>query len=102
MKIKWLFEAKNEYRDLLTYYKTNVGTKCARAFSEKVLSAVAQLEQFPELGVLRRETLMGRHGFRALFIDRYVCVYKIEGDTVYIYHLTDARKNYIYHIFGME
>ena len=45
---------------------------------------------------------MGKYGFRALFIDKYVCVYKIEGDTVRIYHLADARKNYIYHIFGME
>jgi len=31
-----------------------------------------------------------------------VCVYRIEGDMVYVYHLADARKNYIYHIFGME
>ena len=51
---------------------------------------------------LKYDTLMGKHGFRALFIDQYACVYKIEGDTVYIYHLADARKNYIYHIFGME
>lgn len=102
MKIKWLFEAQNEYRDLLTYYKTTVGSKYARSFSEKILSAVSQLEQFPQIGVLRQDTLMGKHGFRALFIDQYVCIYKIEDDGVYIYHLTDARKNYIYHIFGVE
>ena len=29
-------------------------------------------------------------------------IYKIEGNTVYIYHLADARKNYIYQIFGLE
>ena len=102
MKIKWLFEAQNEYRDFLTYYKTNVGNKYARAFSRKILSAVGQLEQFPEMGVLRRDTLMGKHGFRALFVEQYVCIYKIEADAVYIYHLADARRNYIYHIFGME
>lgn len=102
MKIEWLFEAQNEYRDLLLYYKNKLGARYARAFSEKILSAVEQLEQFPQIGVLRRDTLMGKHGFRAMFIDQYVCVYKIEGDTVYIYHLADARKNYIYHIFGME
>lgn len=54
------------------------------------------------MGVLKYDTLMGKHGFRALFIDQYVCVYKIEADTVFIYHLADARKNYIYHIFGVE
>ena len=102
MKVKWLFEARNEYRDLLTYYKTTVGNKYARAFASKILSSVEQLETFPEMGVLRQDTLMGKHGFRGLFIDQYVCIYKVEADTVYIYHLTDARKNYIYHIFGME
>lgn len=102
MTIQWLFEAQNEYRDLLAFYRTKLGVRYARAFADKVLSAVEQLEQFPQLGVLRRDTLMGKHGFRALFIDQYVCIYKIEGDTVYIYHLTDARKNYIYNIFGME
>lgn len=36
------------------------------------------------------------------WMENYVCVYRIEGDMVYVYHLADARKNYIYHIFGME
>jgi plasmid stabilization system protein ParE len=102
VKIEWLFEAQSEYRNLLTYYKTTVGIKYAQSFSNKILTAVAQLEEFPLLGVLRCDTLMGKHGFRALFIDQYVCIYKIENDCIYIYHLTDARKNYIYHIFGME
>lgn len=73
-----------------------------RGHSSRVLSAVGQLEEFPESGVLRRDTLMGKHGFCALFVEQYVCIYRIEDETVYIYHLTDARKNYIYNIFGME
>ncbi len=102
MKIEWLFESQNEYRDFLTYCKTNVASKYARAFAEKILSSVAQLEPLPEICILRQDTLMGKYGYRALFIDQYVCIYKIEADTVYICHLADARKNYIYHIFGME
>lgn len=102
MKIEWLFEAQNEYRDYLLYYRNKVGVKYARSFSEKILSAVGQLEEFPEIGVLRQDTLMGKHGFRALFVEQYVCIYRMEEDTVYIYHIADARKNYIYHIFGVE
>ena len=60
------------------------------------------MSSFPESGVLKRETLMGKYGFRALFIDQYVLVYKIQGETVYIYHLKDARKDYIYQIFGLQ
>ena len=102
MKVEWLYEARNEYRDLLLFYKTQVGEKYARSFANKVMGGVRQLSRFPESGVLRSETLMGKHGFRALFIEHYVCIYRIENDTVWIYHLTDARKNYLYQIFGFE
>lgn len=102
MRVEWLSEARSEYRQFLQYYKTEVGLPYARKFATKILTSVNRLERFPEIGVLKYDTLMGKHGFRALFIDQYVCVYKIEGDTVYIYHLADARKNYIYHIFGIE
>lgn len=102
MKVEWLYEARNEYRDILQFYRGQVGTKYARAFTDKILKAARQLSSFPESGVLKRETLMGKYGFRALFIDQYVLIYKIQGETVYIYHLKDARKDYIYQIFGLE
>lgn len=102
MRIEWLSEARNEFRDYLLYYRNTVGAKYAHAFSDKILSAVGQLAQFPYLGVLRQDTMMGKYGFRALFVAQYVCIYRIEDNTVFIYHLADARKNYIYHIFGME
>lgn len=102
MKIEWLSEAQGEFRELLNYYQTTVGAKYARAFSERILSSVEQLEQFPMLGVLKEHTLMGKYGFRALHIKQYVCIYRIHNDMVLIYHLVDGRSNYIYHIFGLE
>ena len=92
MKVEWLNEARNEFLAFLKFYKTEVGTPYAKKFADN----------FPEMGVLKYDTLMGKHDFRALFIDQYVCIYKIEMDTVYIYHFADARKNYLYHILGME
>lgn len=102
MKVEWLYEARNEYRDILIFYRTQIGKKYAQALSKRVLAAVKQLEHFPESGVIKHDTRMGEYGFRALFIDQYVCVYKIIGETAYIYHFADARRNYIYNIFGME
>lgn len=102
MKVEWLTEARVEYRQFLQYYKTEVGLPYAKKFADTILSSINQLAEFPEMGAVKYDTLMGKHGFRALFIENYVCVYRIESDTVYVYHLADARKNYIYHIFGME
>ena len=102
MKVEWLYEARNEYRDILQFYRGQVGTKYARAFADKILKVARQLSSFPESGVLKRETLMGKYGFRALFIDQYVLIYRIQGESIYIYHLKDARKDYTYQIFGLE
>ena len=102
VKVEWLTEARAEYRQFLQYYKTEVGLPYAKKFADTILGSINQLAEFPEMGAVKYDTLMGKHDFRALFIENYVCVYRIESDTVYVYHLADARKNYIYHIFGME
>lgn len=102
MNVAWLYEARQEYLDILQFLKTQVGPKYALAFGAKVLDGIRQLAQFPESGVLQSETRMGNYGFRGLFIDHYVCIYRIERRTVYVYHLADARKNYLYPIFGLE
>ena len=54
------------------------------------------------MGVLKEEKLLGRYGFRALFIGKYVCIYRVDEDAVRIFHLADARNNYMYNIFGIE
>ncbi|WP_373165363.1 type II toxin-antitoxin system RelE/ParE family toxin [Agathobaculum sp. Marseille-P7918] len=81
MKIEWLNEAHNEFQKFVTYYVTQVGNPDAEKLPKKILRAVAQLADFPEMGVLKYDTLIGKYGFRALFIAQYVCVYIIENDT---------------------
>ena len=102
MKAEWLYEDQMEIRELLNYYKNKVGTDSARKFSHKILDSIRQLEQFPEMGVLKEERLLGKYGFRALFLGQYVCIYRIDGDTVYIYHLADARTKDMYPTLGGE
>lgn len=102
MKIEWLYEARREFAELLSYYRYQVSLEAARKFSAKILSTLENLACFPEMGVLKQETIMGKYGFRALFIEQYACIYKISDGCIYIYHITDARQNYIYNIFGIE
>ena len=74
MKIKWLSEARNELRELVRYYRVQVGRPYAKKFADRVLGEVARLADFPEMGALKYDTLMGKYGFRALFIGNYICV----------------------------
>ena len=102
MKIEWLYEAQAEYRELLSYYRNTVGVSAARKFADNILKTVSRLAEFPEMGVLKEEKLLGRYGFRALFIGKYVCIYRVDEDAVRIFHLADACSNYMYNIFGIE
>ena len=102
MKIEWLYEAQAEYRELLSYYRNTVGISAARKFADNILETVSRLAEFSEMGVLKEEKLLGRYGFRALFIGKYVCIYRVDEDAVRIFHLADARSNYMYNIFGIE
>lgn len=102
MKIEWLYEAKQDFSTLLLYHRNTVGRQSARKFSKKILDAVNQLKAFPEMGVSKTGSLMEKYQFRALFIDKYACIYRVDHNVVYIYHLVDARTNYIYNIFGLK
>ena len=102
MKIEWLYEAQMEYKELLSYYKNTVGVQAARKFSDEILGTIGKLASFPEMGVLKSERLLGKYGFRALFIGKYVCIYRVDEDAVRIFHLADARSNYMYNIFGIS
>ena len=102
MKIEWLYEAQAEYRELLSYYRNTVGVSAARKFADNILETVSRLAEIPEMGVMKEEKLLGRYGFRALFIGKYVCIYRVDEDAVRIFHLADARSNYMYNIFGIE
>jgi len=101
VKIEWLYEAQMEYKELLSYYKNTVGLQAARKFSQEILGSISGLEQFTEMGLLKEERLLGRYGFRALFIGKYVCIYRVDEDAVRIFHLADARSNYMYNFFGI-
>ena len=102
VRVEWLYETQGEFRDTLTYYQTRFGTQSARRLADQVLGAVENLERFPQMGVLREDLRLGQYGFRALFVGHHVCIYRIQGDAVYIYHFADARTNYIYRFFGLE
>ncbi|MCI8681298.1 MAG: hypothetical protein HFF81_11025, partial [Oscillospiraceae bacterium] len=101
MRLEWLYEARCEFTELLEECRAKEGPQAARDMSRRVLDQVEGLAEAPRAGVLRRNTLLGRHGFRALLIGRCACIYRIEEDAVRVYHLTDAERGDLYQILGI-
>ena len=64
MRVEWLNEARNEFLAFLKYYQNGSRRSlCKKVCGLTVLHATQQLADFPELGVLKYDTLMGKHDF---------------------------------------
>ena len=101
MRVEWLYEARYEFTQLLDSCRAREGVQKARALSRQILDGVESLSLAPRAGVLRRNTLVGRHGFRALLVGRCACIYRIEEDAVRVYCLTDAEQGELCQILGI-
>lgn len=99
MRLEWLEEAQREYIEIIHWRKLHAGTEAARKFHEKVQKALSPLCHFPDMGACKPESILDQLGFQLLFIDQYACVYRIEGETVFLYHFVDGRTNYIQNLF---
>lgn len=96
-KVRLLTEARLQLRDIAAYHLLNVGPQSARKITDRILDAIDKLEDFPEMGT----RLPGKRldGYRMLVVDRYLCFYHIEGDTVYVSHIVHSSTDYIKKLF---
>lgn len=87
-----VWRALNDIQLLDEFYEKTGGSG---AFpSELVISAAANLENFPLLGPVHYDVVLATRGFRKLLIRNYVAVYRIDDDRVVIYRVFDQRSNY--------
>ena len=57
-------------------------------------SVLSRLELFPLSGSLPRDKQLRDGGYRYVIADKYICVYKLIGETVYVYHIAHGAGNY--------
>jgi toxin ParE1/3/4 len=80
MRIVWADSARLDFDKAIAFTKTE-GPKGARRIGDRIVEAVALLEQFPELAQASRH-----RGLRQLVVARtpYIVVYRIHEDRVEI------------------
>ena len=76
------------------YHMLEVGPESARKITAKVLDALERLEQFPLSCPLAPYKELAEQEYRVLVCGKYVCIYKLIGDTVFVYHIAAAASNY--------
>lgn len=71
-----------------------VGPKSAEEITDKLLDTIALLAEQPYMGALHPDPFLAGHQYRKLICGKYVCVYKVIDQTVYVYRIVDGRTDY--------
>jgi plasmid stabilization system protein ParE len=76
-------------------FLTQVSTQAADKLRRNVIEAAKSLQKFPERGSWLTDPLLPANKYRKLLVDkRYLLIYQIKDDTVYIDYILDCRQDY--------
>ena len=93
-KLVLLEPAQRELEEIAQLHRNLVGPYSARKITNQIFDALSRLELFPLSGSLPRDKELLRDGHRYVVAGKYICVYRILGDTVYVYHIAHGASNY--------
>lgn len=93
-KVKILPTAWEDLKSIEDYYLLQFGVESAMKVTEQILDSIERLESFPESGSLTPDKWLNRKGYRMVISGRYVSVYRVIGEMVYVYHIADTQTEY--------
>ena len=86
--------AQQELEEIAQVYMSLVGAQSARNITNLILDTLSRLEMFPLSGHMPRDKEMKNGGYRYVIAGKYICVYRLMGQTVYVYHIAHGASDY--------
>jgi plasmid stabilization system protein ParE len=71
-----------------------VGPISAHRIKNRILKALKHLEIHPLAASLIYDEELAAMGFRRMVCGKYLCIYRLKGDTVYVYRIVASAMNY--------
>ena len=93
-KVEILPSAWEDLKSIEDYYLLQFSVESAMKVTEQILESLERLESFPEFGSLTPDKWLNRKGYRMVISGRYVSIYRVIGETVYVYHIADTQTEY--------
>lgn len=94
-KLVYLTPAENDFEEIVKYHINEVGPASARKIYRTMKDTIDKLADFPLMGQTHPDPLLAADGYRKLVLTRtYVAIYKVIGNTVYIYRIVNGTTNY--------
>jgi Plasmid stabilization system protein len=93
-KLEILTPAQRELEEIALVHLELVGPQSARNITNRIYDSLARLQTTPYIGVDCANKPLGLPGYRMLICGNYLCIYRLIGDSVFVYHIVDGRRDY--------
>ena len=95
-KLVYLPPAQHDFEEIVKgIILRRRGTPYARKIYATMKTAINRLRDFPLMGQTHPDPILAANGYRKLVLTKtYVAVYKVIGDTVYIYAIVNGTTDY--------
>lgn len=93
-KLVILAPAQKELEEIAAVHLNLVGENSARNITNQIYHSLEQLTRFPRAGAASRDRLLREAGYRIIISGKYICIYRLINDTVYVYHIAHGASNY--------
>ena len=92
--VELLESAQQELEEIAHLHLSLSGPNSASSITDLILSALENLETFPLSGPAMREAELRSMGYRFVVAGKYIAIYRLIGETVFVYHIFDGRSDY--------
>ena len=89
-----LESAQKELEETARIHLNLVGPDSAEKITDLIYDAIARLETFPLSGHIPQDKELRDRGYRFAVAGKYICVYRLIGESVFIYHIAHGASNY--------
>ena len=86
--------AQQELEEIALLHKKLSGPNSARRITKLILDSLSRLELFPLSGHAPQDRELRAIGYRYEIAGKYICVYRLLGETVFVYHIAHGAGNY--------
>ena len=86
--------AQRELEEIAQLHLNLVGPNSARKITDLILDTLSRLEMFPLSGHIPQDKELRNGGYRLVIAGKYICVYRLIADTVFVYHIAHGASNY--------
>lgn len=93
-ELEILAPAWRELEEIADYYLLTVGSRSAQNITDKILGSLERLKKFPLSGVVIPDDELSVLGYRMVISGKYLCIYRLIGDTVFVYHIVHGSRDY--------